>query len=92
MVKVLWLETPDNPNFWVDPKWHIFSVMGNDVVNYQLWWATPPEPVVQMAMKNLTEVVVKDSSANHWTGQELLNMINRCKLENRLYDKIGTYF
>ena len=66
MVKVLWLETPDNPNFWVDPKWHIFSIMGNDVVNYQLWWATPPEPIVQMAMKNLTEVVVKDSSANHW--------------------------
>ena len=92
MVKVLWLETPDNHNFWVDPKWHIFSIMGNDVVNYQLWWATPPEPIVQMAMKNLTEVVVKDSSANHWTGQELLNMINRCKLENRLYDKIGTYF
>ena len=92
MTKLLWLETPDNPQFWVDPQWHILTVTGNDTQTYKLIWATNPEPIVLLALKNPDIHVVKDSHGKRWTGTQLLHIINNSKMDNRIYTQIGEYF
>ena len=86
------IDTPIEQKYWTDPKFHIFSIYGEDANNYKLLWATNPEPIVQMAIKNPEAEVCKDESGTRWTGKVLLHFINSCKLVNRGYTEIGNHF
>ena len=92
MSRIMQIDTPIEQRYWTDPKFHIFTIYGEDPINYKLLWATNPEPIVQMALKNPDVEVCKDQSGQRWNGKFLLHFINSCKLENRHYTEIGKTF
>ena len=89
--RIFWPEAPLGSIDPKNPAWHIFT-LGKHEGQYYLIWATNPEPVVQLALKNPKVDVVKDQEGNMWTGEYLTHFINIVPLKNRVYNKIGQWF
>ena len=89
--RIYWPEAPLESIDLKDPKWHIFT-LGQHEGQYYLIWATTPEPIIQLALKNPKANVVKDEQGKMWTGEHLIQFINIVPLTNRVYNKIGQWF
>jgi len=90
--RILYIDTPDDKAEWKNPRNHMFSIFGNDPNNYELAWASNPEPIVSLALKNPETPVCKEEGGKTWTGIYLLHFIMNCKPENRIYKFIGEWF
>ena len=74
-----------------DPAWKIFNVYCHDSQgsNPSVQWVAKPEPIVMLAMKNPHIVVAKDINGITYTGEQLLNIIIKCKTND--YSMIGQW-
>tara|TARA_B100000927_G_scaffold172545_2_gene139107 strand:- start:157 stop:441 length:285 start_codon:yes stop_codon:yes gene_type:complete len=90
--RIVYIDTPDDKEEWKNPRNHMFTIFGNDPNNYELAWASNPEPIVSLALKNPETTVCKEENGNTWTGIYLLHFIMNCKPENRIYKFIGEWF
>ena len=88
MSRLLWGDSPLGCDV-KDPKYHIATLYDNNGV-LTLMWATNPEPIVMLGMKNPSLNVVKDESGGEWTGQHLIHFINSCPV--KIYNNIGSWF
>jgi hypothetical protein len=92
MTRVMYIDTPDDENEWKNPRNHMFSIFGENSNNYELVWASTPESIVSLAIKNPDIEVCKQENGKCWTGEYLLHFIMNCKSENRIYKFIGNWF
>ena len=92
MNRIMFIDTPDNKDEWKNPKNHMFTIFGDDPLDYQLVWACNPEPIVLLALKNPELDVCKEESGKAWNGRHLLHFIMSCKAHNRIYAEIGKWF
>jgi len=92
MNRIMFVDTPNNKDSWVDPKNHMFTIFGDDTYNYKLVWASHPEPIVSLALKNPDIDVCKEENGKTWNGRYLLHFIMNCKPKNRIYTEIGKWF
>jgi|TARA_Y100001938_G_C8009968_1_gene389460 hypothetical protein len=90
--RIVYIDTPEDRAEWKNPRNHMFTIFGNDPNNYELAWASNPEPIVSLALKNPETPVCKEESGKTWTGIYLLHFIMNCKPENRIYKFIGEWF
>ena len=92
MNRIMYVDTPDTPQTWKDPNNHMFTIVGDDPNDYKLYWASNPEPIVSLAIKNPDIDVCKEENGRAWNGTYLLHFIMNCKAENRIYSEIGKWF
>mgnify|MGYP000343730758 CR=1 FL=1 len=92
MNRIMYVDAPDDREAWKDPRNHMFTIIGEDVNNYQLVWASHPEPIVSLALKNPDIDVCREENGKVWNGTFLLHFIMNCKPENRIYKFIGERF
>jgi hypothetical protein len=92
MTRILYYDTPNDRAEWKNPRNHMFTILGEDAINYELVWASNPEPIVSLAIKNPDIEVCKQENGKAWTGEYLLHFIMNCKSENRIYTHIGQWF
>ena len=57
--RIVYIDTPDDRAEWKNPRNHMFTIFGNDPNNYELAWASNPEPIVSLALKNQKPLFVK---------------------------------
>lgn len=88
----MFIDTPDDKDEWKNPEHHMFTILGEDPMDYQLAWASNPEPIVMLALKNQNIDVCKEENGRAWSGQHLLHFIMNCKPQNRIYELIGKWF
>ena len=64
-----------------NPEWKICNIFCQDSYgnNPSLQWIARPESIVMMAMKNPNSAIAKDLNRNTFTGQQILNIIIKCK-------------
>ena len=89
--RIYWPEAPFATIDLKNPAWHIFTLSQHEG-QYYLIWATNPEPIIQLALKNPKDNVVKDEQGKMWTGEHLIQFINIVPLSNRVYNNIGQWF
>tara|TARA_R110000851_G_scaffold151639_1_gene292920 strand:- start:166 stop:444 length:279 start_codon:yes stop_codon:yes gene_type:complete len=88
MNRILWGDSPLDCDV-KDPKYHI-ATLYNDNGALTFKWATNPEPIVMLGMKNPNLNVVRDESGKAWSGQHLIYFINSCPI--KVYSSIGSWF
>ena len=87
--RLYWIDAPDGFDT-KDPQYHICTIYRDSEGVNNLMWATNPEPIVQLGMKNLDVEVIIDSENNRWAGYYLIHFINSCPIKH--YQHIGQRF
>ena len=81
MNRIMFVDTPNNKDSWVDPKNHMFTIFGDDTYNYKLVWASHPEPIVSLALKNPDIDVCKEEKE---VLTQIKQLFNKWKLNIKI--------
>lgn len=89
MSRLYWIDAPEGFDK-KNPAYHICTIYQDGEGINNLIWATNPEPIVMLGLKNPTLEVIIDSEGNKWTGTYLIHFINSCPRKD--YKHIGKWF